>query len=84
MMKYFVYIVECADATLYIGYTTDLGKRIRAHNDSKTGAKYTKTRRPVTLKYSEECVSRGDALRREYALKQLTRPQKLALIGKLE
>jgi putative endonuclease len=78
-MTYFVYILECADKTLYIGITNDLKKRVMAHNTSKTGAKYTKARRPVVLKYSEKVRTRSAALKREYALKQLSRQEKLKL-----
>lgn len=74
----YVYILRCADGTLYTGWTTDLNRRLAAHN-AGTGAKYTRSRRPVALLYSEECASRGAALRRENAVKRLTRAQKLAL-----
>lgn len=77
---YFVYILECADNTLYIGSTNDIKKRIEAHNTSKVAAKYTRARRPVILKYSEEYQTKSEALKREYELKQLTRLQKIALI----
>ncbi len=76
---YFVYVVECKDGSLYTGYTTDLDKRLKAHNESKTGAKYTKTRRPVKLKYFEKFRKLGLALKREYEIKQLTKKQKLEL-----
>jgi putative endonuclease len=86
-MSHFVYIVRCADKTLYTGYTTDVKKRITEHNaegDSKTakavGAKYTRSRRPVKLVYAEECESRSAAQSREYAIKQLSREQKQLLI----
>ncbi len=74
----YVYILRCADGTLYTGWTTDLNRRLAAHN-AGSGAKYTRSRRPVALLYSEECASRGAALRRESAVKRLTRAQKLAL-----
>jgi putative endonuclease len=77
---YFTYILECADTTLYIGITNDLKKRVSEHNDSKRGAKYTKVRRPVVLKYAEEFPNRSEALKREYELKQWAREKKLALI----
>ena len=79
-MRYFVYILECADRTLYIGSTNDLVRRIHAHNHLKSGARYTKARRPVVLKYSESFRSRGKALSREATIKKLTRKEKLALI----
>ncbi|KND51725.1 MAG: putative endonuclease [Parcubacteria bacterium C7867-001] len=78
-MTYFVYILECADGTLYTGSTTDLERRLEEHNSSDKGARYTRTRRPVKFKYSESFGSQSDAQRREYQIKQLTRPQKLAL-----
>jgi putative endonuclease len=79
-MAYFVYILECADQTLYIGSTNDLKKRLHAHNALKSGARYTKSRRPVVLIYSETFRSRGKALSREATIKKLTRHQKLDLI----
>jgi putative endonuclease len=86
-MGHFVYIIRCNDATLYTGYTTDIKKRISEHNgkgDTSTersaGAKYTRSRRPVRLVYFEEHDSRSAAQSREYEIKQLSRPQKVALI----
>ena len=80
--KYYVYVLECADKTLYIGYTNNLGRRVLAHNNLKTGAKYTKARRPVKLVYSEKYKTLSLALKREFALKQTTRQEKLQLINK--
>ena len=60
-MKFYVYIVECADQSLYVGCTNDLAKRIKQHNESKRGAHYTKLRRPVELKYSETFANLKDA-----------------------
>ena len=80
--NYFVYILKCADGTLYAGSTTDVERRVVEHNQSNRGASYTKSRRPVELLYTEPCGDRGDAERREYRIKQLTRAQKLALISK--
>ena len=77
---YFAYLVQCADGTLYGGYTTDLQKRMEAHNSGK-GAKYTRSRRPVTLLYHETFETKEEALRREYAIKQLPREKKLQLIN---
>lgn len=79
-MPYFVYILKCADNTLYTGITNDLEKRLHAHNFAKNGARYTKARRPVTLKYSERVRTKSRALKREYAIKELSRAEKLALI----
>jgi putative endonuclease len=75
----FVYLVECADGTLYAGWTVDLQRRVKAHNRGK-GARYTRSRRPVRLVYWEPCDSQGAALRREAALRRLNRSQKLALV----
>ena len=79
-MPYSVYILKCNDETLYTGITNDLSKRIQAHNSSKTGAKYTKARRPVTLQYSETYQTKSEALKREIEIKKFTRAQKLHLI----
>jgi putative endonuclease len=80
--SHFVYILRCADKTLYTGYARDLKKRVSEHNGKSKieGAKYTRSRRPVKLLYQEEFSTRSDAQQREYAIKQLSRPQKLALI----
>ena len=75
----YTYIVRCADGTLYTGWTNDLEKRMKAHNEG-TGAKYTRSRRPVELVYSEEHESREEAMRREYHIKRLSRQQKLELL----
>ena len=79
-MSYFVYVLECADSTLYTGITTDIQKRLYEHNHSDKGAKYTRNRRPVKLVYSEKATDRSEASKREYAIKKLTREQKLQLI----
>ena len=76
----YVYILKCADGTLYTGWATELEKRVRNHNASK-GAKYTRTRRPVRLVYHEEYKDKREAQRREYAIKQLTRAEKEKLIN---
>lgn len=81
-MSYYVYLVECADKTLYCGYTNDLEKRVNAHNTSNTGAKYTKTRRPVKLMHSEQYNSLSEALKRERQIKSLNREQKISIISK--
>ena len=77
---YFVYIVECADQSLYVGCTNNLKKRLRQHNESKWGAHYTKIRRPVELRYSEMFNSLKDARRREREIKGWRREKKLDLI----
>ena len=76
----YTYIVECADGTLYTGWTTNVQKRVKAHNEEKSGAKYTKAKRPVKLVYYEGYETKEEAMSREYAIKQLTRKQKLELI----
>ena len=75
----YTYIVKCSDETLYTGWTNNLKKRLEAHNSGK-GAKYTKNRRPVELVYFEEYGTKQEAMKREYAIKQLSRQKKLALI----
>ncbi|OOV54547.1 endonuclease, partial [Clostridium botulinum D/C] len=75
----YVYILECSDGTLYTGWTTDIGRRVKEHNNGK-GAKYTKARRPVTLKYYEEFKTKNEAMKRECAIKRLTRKEKIELI----
>ena len=77
---WFVYIVECSDGTLYTGISTDVSKRVSTHNLGK-GAKYTKTRLPVALKWVSEAYDRSDASKLEYKTKKLTRKQKLELIN---
>jgi len=79
-MAYFVYMLECADHTLYVGYTTNLKKRLEQHNSAKLGAKYTRTRQPVKLKYKEKLPSLSEALKREYEIKSWQRVKKLDLI----
>ena len=76
----YTYILECADGTYYTGWTTDLEKRLKAHNSGK-GAKYTKSRRPVRFVYYEEYEDKISAMKREYAIKQLTRQEKEALMS---
>ncbi len=80
-MSYCVYILRCSDDTLYTGITNDLDKRLHEHNHSPSGAKYTRSRRPVELLYRETCGDRGDALRREIAIKKLSRAGKIKLIA---
>ncbi|HSC75883.1 MAG TPA: GIY-YIG nuclease family protein [Pseudomonadales bacterium] len=79
--KWFVYIIRCADGTLYTGITTDLVRREQEHNSEKKGARYTRSRRPVALVYSEEAADRSEASKREYAIKQLPLGGKMALVG---
>ncbi len=76
---HYVYIVKCADGTYYTGYTNDLKRRIKQHNEGE-GAKYTKGRRPVKLVHSERFKSKSRAMQREYEVKQLTRQKKVEII----
>ncbi len=79
-MTWHVYIIECNDGSFYTGITNDLDKRIIVHNGGR-GAKYTKSRRPVHLRYSEPASDRGQASQREYAIKSLRKSAKLELIA---
>jgi putative endonuclease len=75
----YVYIVRCADGTLYTGWTTDVARRITQHNAGR-GARYTRMRRPVVLVYREEMPDRSAAMRREWAIKKLDRERKERLV----
>lgn len=79
LMKAYTYILKCSDNTLYTGWTTDLPKRLQSHNQGK-GAKYTRSRLPVTLAYYETFETKKEAMSREAAIKKLSRPQKERLI----
>jgi len=76
---YYVYMVECSDGSIYTGIAKDVSKRILVHNKGK-GAKYTKPRLPVVLKWKKMCIDRSMASKYEYRIKKLTRKQKLKLI----
>ena len=79
--RHYVYLVRCADDSLYCGWTTDLKRRIDAHNGHISGgAKYTRGRRPVTLVYAESFHQKQEAQRREYVIKRMTKTKKLGLI----
>lgn len=79
--NWFVYILRCADNSLYCGVTTDVQRRVQEHNlSNKLAAKYTRVRRPLTLAYSESCQNKKAAYQREYAIKQLSKTQKEKLI----
>lgn len=75
-----VYILKCADDTLYVGSTNKLEKRLHEHNNLKSGAHYTKIRRPVVLVYSEELQTYADVRKREAEIKHLSRSEKIKLI----
>lgn len=77
---YYLYVLQCADKSLYTGITVDVARRVREHNNSKLGAKYTRVRRPVQLVYTEEFADRSAASKAEYEMKHLTREQKLKLL----
>ncbi|MBI5413881.1 GIY-YIG nuclease family protein [Candidatus Peregrinibacteria bacterium] len=77
---YHLYILKCADKTLYTGITTDLDRRIKEHNISKLGAKYTSARRPVKLVYSKKFADRSEAQKEEIKIKSLSRAKKLQLL----
>lgn len=80
-MAWYVYLLRCADGTLYTGVTTDLERRVADHNHGRAGARYTRARRPVSLVWSEAAAGRGAALRREHELRRLSRAGKEELIG---
>ena len=81
-MSHITYILKCSDGTLYTGYTNDLEKRLKKHNNNKSGAHYTKIRRPVKLVYWETFDSLKDARIRESEIKKLSRKEKIELINK--
>lgn len=76
----YTYIVRCSDGTYYTGWTNDIEKRVKTHNEGK-GAKYTKTRRPVTLVYYESFQTKEEAMRREWEIKQMKRGEKEKLFN---
>lgn len=78
-MAYFVYILRCADKTLYTGTTGDLKKRLKDHNAGR-GAKYTRGRKPVQLLYHKDCQTKSAALKEEHRIKKLSRLEKLNLV----
>lgn len=78
--KWYVYILLCGDGTLYCGSTDDVARRLAAHRSGK-GAKYTRGRGPLELQYQEECGTHSDALKRELAVKALTRQEKELLVA---
>jgi len=83
MSRWFVYILRCSDGTFYTGSTSDPYRRLSQHEQG-TGAKYTRGRSPLEMIYCQPCESKSDALKKEYAIKQLSRPEKEALIQSLE
>ena len=83
MKQWILYMLECKDGTLYTGITDDLPRRMQAHASGK-GAKYTRGRGPLTLRYIENCQDHSQALRREIQIKRLTKKEKLALFENAE
>ncbi|MFA6410675.1 MAG: GIY-YIG nuclease family protein [Candidatus Buchananbacteria bacterium] len=79
---YYLYILKCADKTLYTGITVDLARRLKEHNSSRLGAKYTRARRPVKLVYTKKFKNRSLATKAESKIKKLSREEKLKLIKK--
>ncbi|HPL93264.1 MAG TPA: GIY-YIG nuclease family protein [bacterium] len=79
---YYLYLLQCADGTFYTGITVDLERRLKEHNESKLGAKYTRARRPVKLLYSRRFKNRSTASKAEYALKQLSHQEKSLFLAK--
>ena len=79
-MNYYVYNLQCSDGTLYTGCTNNLEKRIKLHNSSQSGAKYTRTRRPVKLVYSEELETLAQGRKREAEIKRMNREEKMKLL----
>lgn len=77
--NHYFYVLECADGSYYAGYTNDLNKRVNTHNDGK-GAKYTRGRRPVVLRYVEEYQTKTEAMQAEYRFKQLSRSTKERIV----
>lgn len=77
---FYIYLLECSDKTLYCGYTDNLEKRLKVHNSGK-GAKYTRSRLPVRLVYSEQFETKHDAMHREAEIKKLSRADKLRLVS---
>lgn len=81
--NHFVYILRCADNTLYTGYTTNIKRRIKMHESGK-GAKYTRGRAPFTLVFEQSFPTKSEAMQKEHAIKQLSRSEKVMLINKNE
>ncbi len=79
--QWYVYMLKCADSTLYTGITVDPIRRVEEHNSDKKGAKYTRVRQPVALVYQKHAKNRSEASRVEAALKKLSRKEKLSLIN---
>ncbi len=83
MSDWFVYMLRCADNSLYTGVTTDIERRVKEHNGEKSVTKYTRVRQPVSVAYQEKAKSRSEACKREAQLKKLTKKDKEALVNSL-
>jgi len=83
-VRHYVYMLKCSDGTFYMGYSTELARRVREHNESSKGAKYTRGRRPVELVYYTVCVSRSEALKHEHLLRKKSRKSKEKLVKEFE
>lgn len=81
-LQWFIYVLRCADNSLYCGVTTDLTRRVTEHNESAKGAKYTRSRRPVYLVASWPCLCKGDALRAEHAFKRKSKAEKEEIVSR--
>jgi len=78
--SWYVYMLECNDGSYYTGVTTDMDRRLHEHNHSPKGAKYTRSRRPVTLRYHEKFADKSDALKAEIMIKKMSRREKIQLL----
>jgi len=83
-VKHYVYMLECSDGTFYMGYSTEVARRVREHNESPKAAKYTRGRRPVKLVYYVMCASRSEALKHESLLRKKSRGEKMKLMSEFE
>jgi putative endonuclease len=79
--RWYLYVAKCSDGSFYTGITTDVARRLDEHNTASSGAKYTRSRRPVELIFQEEYSSQSEALKAEFSFKKLTRRQKLRIIS---
>ena len=82
--NHYVYMLRCSDETFYVGYATEITRRVREHNESPKGAKYTRGRRPVVLVYYVEFETKSEALKYEHVLKKKSRGEKVRLVSEFE
>jgi len=83
-VRHYVYMLQCSDGTFYVGYSTEIARRVREHNELPKGAKYTRGRRPVALVYYVACETRSEALKYEYVLRRKSRIEKEKLVKEFE